>query len=91
MTIIVVACFVFALGLFAFIPLPGVATLGGLERVVVRAFGVRERHGEKPLQFGRAALRARGDIGATNERLELVVAGFADEVENWHDRMGECS
>ena len=83
------ACFVFALGVHAFVALFGIAPLGRLERVVVRALGVRKWHGELALQLRRATLGARGNVAAAHECLELAVAGFADEVEQWHDWMGE--
>ena len=91
MPVVVVAGFVFTLRMFAFRTLSCVATLGGLECIVVRAFGVRERHGQLTFQFDRATLGARGLVAAAHEGFELVFAGFADEIENRHDRVGELT
>lgn len=91
MTVIVVTGFVFALGVFALVTLFCVAALGRLERVVVRAFGMRERHGELAFQFDGTTLGTRGHSAPAYERLELVFAGFANEVENRHDQVGELT
>ncbi len=89
MTVIIVAGFVFALSIYALVALSGIPTLCRFERIIVRALGVCERHGEQPIQFDGATLGTGRNAAAAHERLELVIAGFADEVENRHGRMGE--
>lgn len=91
MTVVVVTGFVFALRVIGFIRLPRVTAFGRLERVVVCAFGVRVRHGKLALQFDGAALGTRGHTTPADEGLEVVLAGFADEIENRHDQVGELT
>ena len=90
-TVVVVAGFVLALGVVGLVGLLGITSLSRLERVGVRACGVRVRNGKLLLELDGATLGAGGNAAAAHERLELVIAGFADEVENWHDRLVECS
>lgn len=91
MTVVVVTGLVFALRVIGLVRLLRVATFGRLERIVVRAFGVRVRHRELAFQLDRIALGTRGHVRAAHERLELVVTAFANEVENRHDQVGELT
>ena len=87
-TSIVVVSFVFELGLHAFVALTCIATFGGLERVLMRARSVRDRHGQQSLQLGRAARGTNGNGCAAHQGFKLVVARFAGEVVYRHGMDG---
>jgi hypothetical protein len=83
-----VVSFIFELRLDTLITLLGIAAFGGTHGQPVRTFGMCVRHGKLPFQLLGTTSGARWLSRATYQRLELVVAAFADEIENRHDRMG---